>query len=176
MKNAGVDGVYMPIDPNTGFALAGALRTIGAKTKVVLLATGYGGDLLQSSAAVAAAQGFYFSSSGTPIEEVTPATTKLKANLAAVGYNSTPTYAIQSAYQAASGFVAGLNASGPNPTRSAYMAALRKVNNFDEEGLLSPLKVDFSNYAPNKSCLWPVQLEGKQFIPVKGSPFCSGTI
>jgi branched-chain amino acid transport system substrate-binding protein len=176
MKNAGVDGVYLPVDPNTGFALAGALRVIGAKTKVVLLATGYGGDLLKSPAAVTAAQGFYFSSSGAPIEANTPATETMKKNLAAVGYTQTPTFAIQSAYSAASGFVAGLKASGPNPSRQAYMAALRKVNNFDEDGLLAPLKVDFSNYAPSQGCLWVVKLEGKTFIPVPQSPFCSGTI
>jgi branched-chain amino acid transport system substrate-binding protein len=176
MKNAGVDGVYLPIDPNTGFAVAGALRVIGAKTQAVLLATGYGGDLLKSSAAVTAAQGFYFSSDGAPIEENTPATQVMKANLAAVGYTGTPTYAIQSAYQAASGFVAGLKASGPNPTRQSYMAALRKVNNFDEDGLLSPLKVDFGNYAPSQSCLWIVKLTGKSFASVPNSPFCSGTI
>jgi branched-chain amino acid transport system substrate-binding protein len=176
MKSAGVDGVYMPIDPNTGFALAGALRVAGANTKVVLLATGYGGDLLKSSAAVQAAQGYYFLSSGEPIEMITPATQKFKANLAAVGYTGTPTYAIQSAYQAASGFARGLQAAGPNPSRQKYMDALRKVNDFDEEGLLAPEKVDFSNYAPSQSCMWPVKLQGKAFVPVQGLPFCSGTV
>jgi branched-chain amino acid transport system substrate-binding protein len=176
MKNAGVDGVYMPVDPNTGFALAGALRVAGANTKVVLLATGYGGDLLKAPAAVTAAQGFYFSSSGQPEEMNTPATQKFKANLAAVGYNDVPTFAIQSAYSAATGFVAGLRAAGPNPSRQAYMAALRKVNDFDEEGLLSPQKIDFSNYAPSQGCIWVVKLQGKAFVPVPGIPFCSGTI
>jgi branched-chain amino acid transport system substrate-binding protein len=176
MKNAGVDGVYMPVDPSTGFALAGALRVIGDTPKVVLLATGYGGDLLQSDAAVQAAQGYYFSSSGQPIEQKSAATDTLRKNLTAVGYTGTPTYAIQSAYQAASGFVAGLKAAGPNPSRTAFMNALRKVNDFDEDGLLAPEKVDFSNYAPNQQCIWAVKLEGKVFTPVTGNPFCSGTV
>src|SRR6202000_1061853 len=62
MKSAGVDGVWLGTVPNTGFALAGALRTAGDTPKVFLMATGYGGDLLSSSAAVTAAQGFEVSS------------------------------------------------------------------------------------------------------------------
>jgi branched-chain amino acid transport system substrate-binding protein len=176
MKKAGVDGVDMGVDPSSGFALGAALRTVGAQTKVVLNATGYGGDLLQSSAAVTAAQGYYFSSSGQPIEQNTPATQTLKKNLAAVGYNGTPTYAIQSAYFAAAGFVAGLKATGANPSRQQFMDSLRKVSDFDADGLLSPEKINFNDYAPAQSCMWVVKLEGKTFTPVTGSPFCAGTI
>jgi branched-chain amino acid transport system substrate-binding protein len=176
MKSAGVDGVYLPVDPNTGFALAGALRQHGVQTKAVLLATGYGGDLLGSPAAVTAAQGFQFTVTMQPVEMNTPATQKWQKNLAAVGYTGIPTSAIQFGYQAAAGFVRGLQASGANPTQASYIAALRKVNDFDVDGLISPNKVSFSNYAPSQSCLWAVTLEGTKFVPVPNIPFCSGTI
>ncbi|MCW2524964.1 MAG: hypothetical protein JWO63_3299, partial [Frankiales bacterium] len=166
MKNAGVDGAYLGVVPNTGFALAASLRQVGVHLKALVFGSGYGGDLLASSAAVTAAQGFDFSSNGEPIELNTPATQAMAKNLSAVGYTGVPTYAIQSAYHAVSAFVAGLKASGPNPSRSDYITALRKVNTFDADGLLAPLKIDFSSYSPDETCLWTAQLEGKKFIPI----------
>jgi branched-chain amino acid transport system substrate-binding protein len=172
MKTAGVDGVYMPVVPNTGFALAGALRQVGVQPKSFLLATGYGSDLLGSSAAVAAAQGFDFSSSLEPVEMNTPATQVMVKNLAAVGFTQTPTFAIQTAYAAMAGFVHGLKAAGTNPTRASFMTALRAVTDFDVDGLMSPLKVNFSNYSPDQTCLWVVKLQGKKFVPQPKIPYC----
>ena len=44
MKSKGVDGIFMGTVPNTGFALAAALRLAGVKPKVFLLAdAGYPG-------------------------------------------------------------------------------------------------------------------------------------
>jgi branched-chain amino acid transport system substrate-binding protein len=176
MKNAGVDGIYLPVVPNTGFALAASLRQIGVKPKSFVLATGYGSDLLASSAAVTAAQGFEFSSAGEPVEMNTPATQKMVKNLAAVGFTQSPTYAIQTAYGAMSAFVRGLQDAGANPTRDSFMTALRAVKDFDADGLRAPLKIDFSNYSPNQTCSWIVQLEGKKFIPVSGTPTCGTKI
>ncbi|MGX7680878.1 ABC transporter substrate-binding protein [Jatrophihabitans sp. DSM 45814] len=172
MKSAGVDGVYLPVVPNTGFALAASLRQDGVALKSLVLATGYGSDLLASSAAVTAAQGFEFSSDGEPVEMNTPATQKMAKNLAAVGFNETPTYAIQSAYLAMSAFVRGLQEAGANPTRESYMTALRGVKDFDADGLKAPLKIDFSNYSPDQTCSWVVKLEGKKFIPIPNIPYC----
>ena len=45
VKNAGVNGVYAPIDPNTAFALVTALRQLGDHPKVAVFPTGYGSDL-----------------------------------------------------------------------------------------------------------------------------------
>jgi branched-chain amino acid transport system substrate-binding protein len=89
MKSAGADGIYLGVVPNTGFALAAALRQIGVAPKAFVLATGYGGDLLSSSAAVTAAQGFEFASVGQPVEMNTPATQIFAKNLAAVGETRT---------------------------------------------------------------------------------------
>jgi branched-chain amino acid transport system substrate-binding protein len=176
IKNAKTDGVYLATVPSSGFALAAALKQYGAQMKGVVLATGYGGDLLQSSAAVAAAQGFVFNSNGAPVEANTPATQQFVKNLAAVGYTGTPTFAIQTTYLATAAFVAGLKAAGANPTQQSYSAALRKVTDFDADGLLAPIKVNFSDYSPATQCLWAVSLTGKKFTSVPGSPFCGGQI
>jgi branched-chain amino acid transport system substrate-binding protein len=176
MKAANVDGIYMPVVPNTGFALAGALRQIGLQPKAYLLATGYGGDLLASSAAVTAAQGFDFSSTGQPVEANTPATQLEAKNLASVGVSGTPTYAEQNAYISMAAIAAGLKAAGTNPTSASFATALRGIKDFDADGLLSPNKVDFSAYSPAQQCLWVVKLEGKKFQSLPNSPFCGGPV
>src|SRR6202012_134078 len=116
--------------------------------KAYLMATGYGGDLFSSSAAVTAAQGFDFSSTGQPVEANTPATQIEAKNLAAVGVTGTPTYAEQNSYISMAAIVAGLKAAGANPTSASFSTALRGIKDFDADGLLSPNKVDFSSYTP----------------------------
>src|SRR5262249_41160749 len=154
------------------FALAAALRTAGDTPKVFLMATGYGGDLLSSSAAVTAAQGFEFSSTGQPVEMNTPATQLQVKNLAAVGENRTPTFAEQTSYIIMAAFVAGLKNAGANPTKESFMTAMRNVKDFDADGLLSPDKIDFSNYAPTQSCQWVVTLQGQKFVNDPNNPYC----
>jgi branched-chain amino acid transport system substrate-binding protein len=172
MKQAGVDGVYMPVVPDTGFALAAALRQVSLTPKAYLLATGYGGDLLASSAAVNAAQGFDFSSTGQPIEANTPATQLEAKNLATAGVTGTPTYAEQNAYISMAAIADGLKAAGANPTSASFATALRGIKDFNADGLLSPNTVDFSSYTPAQQCLWVVKLTGQKFVPVPNSPFC----
>jgi branched-chain amino acid transport system substrate-binding protein len=172
MKSKGVDGVFMGVVPNTGFALAAALRQAGVTPKAFLLATGYGGDLLSSSAAVTAAQGFEFSSTGQPVESNTPATQLEVKNLAAVGEKRTPTFAEQTSYIAMAAFTAGLKAAGSSPTKASFMTAMRAVKGFNADGLLSPESLDFSSYTPAMSCEWVVKLTGQKFVPLADSPFC----
>jgi branched-chain amino acid transport system substrate-binding protein len=176
IKQSGADAVYLPIDPSTGFAIAGALQQLGVKLKSLVFATGYGGDLLASSAAVKAAQGYQFGSIGQPVEMNTPATQKFVKDLAAVGVATTPTFAEQASYLAMSAFVAGLRAAGADPTQSSFMSALRGVKNFDADGLISPLKRDFSDYAPTQTCVWVVELSGQKFTPEPNTPTCGTQI
>jgi branched-chain amino acid transport system substrate-binding protein len=172
MKNAGVDGLYLPVVPATSFALVGALHQLGVKLKSVMLATGYGGDLLASKATVQAAQGVDFSTIGNPAEANTPATQQRAADLAKVGVTGPPTFAEQESYLTMSAFVAGLKATGANPTQGAFMKAMRSIKDFDADGLLAPNKIDFSNYTPAKSCLWVARLNGETFQMVPGTPIC----
>ncbi|MCW2522820.1 MAG: hypothetical protein JWO63_1155 [Frankiales bacterium] len=176
IKNAGVDGLYYSTVTNSAFALNSALRQLGVKLKVASLPTGYGGDLLESSAAVSAAQGDFFTTVGLPAEANTAATQKRAADLTAVGVSGPPTFAEQEAYLAMSGFVTGLKAAGANPSRAKFMSSLRAINDFDGGGLLAPEKVDFANYSPAQVCEFYVQLEGSAFKNVTGSPYCAGVV
>jgi branched-chain amino acid transport system substrate-binding protein len=176
MKAAGVDGLSLPIDPNTAFALVVALHQLGVKLKAALLATGYGGDILGSKAGVEVAQGVDFETIGAPAEANTAATQQRAADLAKVGVTGPPTFAEQEAYLALTAFVAGLKAAGPNPTRQSFMAAMSKITNYDAGGLLAPEKIAFRNYAPATGCLWVAQLKGEKFFVVPGTPICSNLV
>ncbi|MCW2524658.1 MAG: hypothetical protein JWO63_2993 [Frankiales bacterium] len=176
IKAAGVDGLFYSTVPNTAFALNAALRQIGVTLKVASLPTGYGSDLLESSAAVTAAQGDFFSTVGLPAEANTPATQKRAADLAAVGVTGPPTFAEQEAYVAMSAFAAGLKAAGANPTREKFSTSLRAITDFDADVLLAPQKISFSNFNPSQVCYYYVQLEGTTFKNVTGSPFCAGVV
>jgi branched-chain amino acid transport system substrate-binding protein len=173
MKNAGVNGLFLPTDPSTSFALVVALHLLGVKLKASLLPTGYGGDLLASKPAVAAAQGIDFETIGQPGEANTPATRQRAADLAKVGVTGPPTFAEQEAYLALTAFVAGLKAAGPNATRQSFMQAMGKITNYDAGGLLAPEKISFRDYTPTTSCLWVAQLKGEKFFVVPGTPICA---
>jgi len=182
MQKAGVNGIVLPVVVSTGFALLGALKQLGVKLKVALLSTGYGGDLLASTAAVQAGQGYMFSSVGQPIEENTAATQQMAAALAKVGVTSTPTFAEQEAYIATAAVAAGLKAAGANVTQKSFMTALRSIHDFNADGLLSPGAVNFSNLNQNAGgagaagCIFAAQLEGTKFIPVSGTPMCGQAV
>ena len=182
MQKAGVDGIELPVVVSTGFALLGALKQLGVKLKVALLSTGYGGDLLASSAAVQAGQGYMFSSQGQPAEANTPATRKMAAALAKAGVTGPPTFAEQESYLATAAVVAGLRAAGQNPAQKSFTTALRGIHDFNADGLLSPGAVDFSNFSQvgggsgAADCIFAAQLEGTKFITVKGSPVCGHKI
>jgi branched-chain amino acid transport system substrate-binding protein len=173
MKNAGVDGLFLPTDPSTSFALVVALHLLGAKLKAALLPTGYGGDILASKAAVEAGQGIDFETIGQPAEANTPATQQRAADLAKVGVTTDPTFAEQEAYLTLTAFVAGLKAAGPSPTRQSFMAAMSKITNYDAGGLLAPEKISFRDYTPASGCLWVAQLRGTKFFVMPNTPICS---
>ena len=182
IQKAGVNGIVLPVVVSTGFALLGALKQLGVKLKVAMLSTGYGGDLLASSAAVEAGQGYMFSSVGQPIEANTAATQKMAAALAKVGVTTTPTFAEQESYIATAAVAAGLQAAGANVTQKSFETALRGVHNFNADGLLSPGEVNFSNYnqdaggAGAAGCIFAATLQGKKFIPVTGTPLCGQAV
>jgi len=180
IKKAGVNGVDVPAAPSTGFALLAALKQLGVNLKVLLLDTGYGGDLLASSASVQAGQGVMFASQGQPAELNTPATQKMAAALAKVGVTGPPTFAEQVSYISMAAVAAGLKAAGQAPTQKSFMGALRTIDDFSADGLLSPGAVNFSEYnqagagSVAAGCVFAAQLEGSKFVPL--APVCGRKI
>jgi branched-chain amino acid transport system substrate-binding protein len=125
---------------------------------------------------VTAAQGDDFQTIGAPAEANTAATKQRAADLAKVGVTGPPTFAEQFAYLTLTGFVAGLKATGPNPTDQSFIKAMSQIKDFDGGGLLAPEKINFRDYAPSSGCLWAAKLTGQKFTVVPGTPICAGML
>jgi ABC-type branched-subunit amino acid transport system substrate-binding protein len=182
MKAAGVNGVTASVEPNTGYALITALRQVGANIKAVLLATGYGGDLLQAGpGAIQAAQNVYFLSSFEPIEMHTAATEQFTKILKKVGINEDPTYAEYIGYTSIALLDQGLKAAGSNPTQPKLIRALAGIKSFNAVGLFGNRSLNLgqrTNIAIGvDNCYWVTKLSGSKFLLVPGAdPICGSII
>jgi branched-chain amino acid transport system substrate-binding protein len=183
IKSAGVNGIYMPVVPSTGFALGAALAQEGVHPKVFLLATGYGGDLLESPAGVAAAQGDDFLTVAQPVELNTAATRQFQAALAKyAGVTGVPTFAEYEAYLSVAGLVTGLQKAGSGATSASFIKALGEVTDFSGFGLYGshPLSFSGGNLGGNDGpgdCIYVTKLSGKTFELVSGAePICGKVV
>ncbi len=182
MKAAGVDGFTASTDPNTAFALISALRNSGADVKVALLASGYGGDILQAGpGALKAAQNVYFSLGYEPIEMQTTATKQFAGDLTAAGIKGSPTVASYNGYLSVGLLVQALKDAKGSTKASDIIGALNNIHSWDGLGLYGTHRLDLSDRTNIVSgvdnCLWMTKLEGDKFTLVKGAtPICGKTL
>jgi ABC-type branched-subunit amino acid transport system substrate-binding protein len=181
MKSAGVNGIALDVDPNTGFALVTALNQQGVHLKSALLATGYGGDLINSgAAAIQAAQGDDFISTFEPIEMHTAATQRLASAMATyAGVHTDPTFAQYLGYLSIDGLVLGLKGAGANPTQSSLIRSLSHITNYQADGLWGGnFSVDWSKRPMgDKQCIWVTKIQGTTFHLITGAdPVCGNII
>jgi len=184
MKNAGVNGVYAPIDPNTAFALVTALRQLGANVKVALFPTGYGGDLTQAGPnASQVAQGVYFTIGPEPVEMSTSATQLFAKYSHAAGVTGEPTEASYDGWGSVGLLVQALKAAGSHPTSSSLLTALSNVHNWNYLGLWGGKTLDINNRNDTQNvdgpgnCTYVVKYSGTSFQLVPGAdPICGPVI
>jgi ABC-type branched-subunit amino acid transport system substrate-binding protein len=182
MKDAGIDGLYPTVDPNTGFALISGLRDQGVNLKAALLPTGYGGDLLQAGpGALNQAQGVYFNLPYEPVEMKTAATRQLEADFASAKITMAPTFSSYNGYVATGLLVRALKDAGGAPAQASLLTALSNIHDWDAMGLFGGHKVDINDrvnvVAGADNCAWIMKLEGRTFTPVpKLSPVCGELI
>jgi branched-chain amino acid transport system substrate-binding protein len=185
IKNSGTDGFYPVTIPNTAFAVVVGLAQAGVKMKMVLLPTGYGGDLLASKAATAAANGVYFYTDLAPVETGNAGAKKLQDALqtyAGATAGTIPGFSNYQGWLTADALVAALGTAGSNPTSSSIISGFRNSTTWDAGGLyVHP--VDFSKYGNLAGpvgpggCLYVVQLRNAAFHPVTGlSPVCGPAV
>jgi branched-chain amino acid transport system substrate-binding protein len=184
IKNSGTNGFYTVTIPNTSFAVLVGLAQAGVKMKMVLLPTGYGGDLLADKAAVQAGNGAYFYTSAAPVESGNAAALQLQSALhtyAGIPSGTIPDFGEYQAWLATDALVAALGKAGANPTSSSIISGFRDAS-WDAGGLY-PHPVNFGQYGTQASstgpggCLYIVQLLNGAFHPVTGlSPVCAGAI
>jgi ABC-type branched-subunit amino acid transport system substrate-binding protein len=182
MKAAGVNGVTASVEPNTGYALITALRQEDAPIKAVLLATGYGGDLLQAGpGALQAAQDVYFLSSFEPMEMHTAATEQFAKILKQVGITIDPTYAEYIGYTSIALLDQGLEGAGSHPTQAKLIRALAGIKSYNAAGLFGNRSLNLgqrTNIAIGvDNCYWVTKLTGSTFHLVPGAdPICGSII
>ena len=182
MKSAGVNGLTATTDPNTAFALITALRQAGSDVKVAILATGYGGDLLQAGpGALNEAQNVFFSLGFEPIEMQTAATKQFASDLKAAGVGGQATSAQYNGYTSIGLLVRALKATGGSADASTLISTLSNIHDWDALGLFGSHKLDLSNRTNIVSgvdnCLWVTKLEGSKFTLVSGAtPICGKTL
>jgi branched-chain amino acid transport system substrate-binding protein len=179
MKSAGVDGFSGAIQTNTVFAIINDLRNQGVTVKS-LMATGYGGDLVQGGpGAVQSAQGVYFLTSFEPVEMGTSATQQLQSDLKNyAGVTTAPTFAEYQGYVSVDAFVQGLKAAGANPTQASLINAMLGMTAYTGAGLWGTHTLDFSMSARGQAsgiqnCWWITQFQSTTFHLVTGmDPLC----
>jgi len=178
MKKNNVDGFTAAPDPNTAFALITALRNTGANVKAALLATGYGGDVLQAGpGALAAAQNVYFTVGYEPMEMQTAATKQFDADLKSAGVHGVPTYAMYNGYASVGLLVRALKENGGNTDQPAIIAGLQKIHDWNALGLWGSHTLDINDrenvVGGADNCTWATKLVGDKFQLVQGAdPIC----
>jgi branched-chain amino acid transport system substrate-binding protein len=179
MKSAGVNGFDGAVETQTVFAIINDLKNAGVTVKA-LMATGYGGDLVQGGpGAVQAAQGVYFLTSFEPVEMNTAATKQIQSDLKAyAGVSTAPTFAEYQGYVSIDTFVQGLKAAGSNPTQASLINALLGMTAYQGAGLwgghtLSFAMADRGKQSGVDNCWWITQFQGQTFHLVSGmDPLC----
>lgn len=179
LKSNHVEGMYLPLDDNTNFAILTSAKQAGAPLRVTVSATGYGQALLDDSAAVPAAQGVYFPTVGEPVELHTAATKLLQSALAKYGHlTGVPDFSAYEGWASADLMIKGLQLAGKTATRASIIKNLRKVTSYNAGGLL-PTPINFTQFGkdPKKLCSYYTILRGKQFVVANaGKPVCSSLL
>lgn len=175
--------LYAPVIPETGFALATGLRRAGVEMKSILLATGYGADLLKSPPTLKVAQGVGFMTSYSPVEMNTEATRTWSAALKkyAKSASGIPSFSQAVGWISADLLIYGLEKAGCTASQEKLMSALRADKSWTAGGLF-PKPADFANKGTYSvggpgDCTFVSILKDEKFVPdPQGSPACGEQI
>jgi branched-chain amino acid transport system substrate-binding protein len=176
LKNAGADGVYLPMAAATNIAVAQGLQQNGVPMKAVLMGTGYGQDLLDSPAGKALPTSTIFLSGFKPVELKDAATKRFQADLKKyANVTGVPDYGEYTGYVLADYMIAALQKAGKNLTRQSFTDGGHAIGQYDSAGLgCAPVDVSLGNRGrvPTTSCGYALRLvDGKfQLFPKSGKP------
>jgi ABC-type branched-subunit amino acid transport system substrate-binding protein len=182
IKNSGADGLYLPLDSDTNFAIVQSLQQNGVKMKANVLATGYSQDLLDQPIAKTITPNDVMSSGYRPVELGGKAVKTFQSNLKKyAGLTGVPDYGTYTGYIACDLAIVGLKNAGKNPTRQGFVDGIRKTNNGTYDGaalFCSPANLSYENYGkmPAKSCTWFVTVENGKFKVINGGKPITGDL
>jgi ABC-type branched-subunit amino acid transport system substrate-binding protein len=179
IKNSGADGLYLPLDNNTNFAIVQSLLQNNVPMKANLMATGYGQSLLDQPAVLQSlTQHDVFQTGYRPVELGGQAVKTFQQNLKKYsGITGVPGYGVYTGYIVCDMAIQGLKNAGKNPTRQSFVDGIRKTNGglYDAAGLTcAPLNLSYENFGKvdNSACLWFVTAkDGKFHVLNGGKPY-----
>jgi branched-chain amino acid transport system substrate-binding protein len=181
IKNSGADGVYLPLDADTNFAIVQGLQQNGVKMKANILATGYGQDLLDQPIAKTITPNDVMFSAYKPVELGGPAIKKLMAALKKGGLSGIPDYGSYLGYITCDMAILGLKEAGKNLTRQAFVDGIRNANGgkYDGAGLMcQPVDLSYDNFGKisETSCTYFVTVEDGKFKVLNGGKPVTGKL
>jgi branched-chain amino acid transport system substrate-binding protein len=178
IKNSGADAVYLPLVAASNFAIVTGLAQNNVDMKSIVLATGYGQDLLDNPISDTLGENVVLAQGWAPVELKTKATKQFQADLKKyAGYEGVPDFGQYTGYIDCELMILGLQEAGENPTRQGFIDGLRELGAYDQAGLsCQPDGVDISlegyGTAAPTACGWFVQVEDGKFVlfPKNGKP------
>jgi branched-chain amino acid transport system substrate-binding protein len=184
IKNSGSDGVYLPLDSNTNFAIIQQLQQNSVPTKAIISATGYSQDLLDQPIAKTITPTDLLQSSYKPIELNDPAVKTFVKNLKKYGgVEGVPNYGVYTGYITCDMVILGLKNAGKNPTRKSFVDGIRNTNNgiYDSAGLTcKPIDLSYKHFGKISStpgCIYYIQVKNGKFVPYNnGKPIRGKTV
>jgi ABC-type branched-subunit amino acid transport system substrate-binding protein len=180
IKNSGADAVWMPLNPETNFAIVQGLQQSGHQTKVNLLATGYGQALLDSPVAQVLTEHDVLLNSFKPIELGGKAVKQFMADRKKYGgATGVPAFGDYTGYVTCDIAVTGLEAAGKSPTRQGFIDGLRKLDAYPAAGLTcAPYDFTAANYGNinETSCQWFTVLKDGKFKVLNGGKPLTGKL
>ncbi len=175
IKNSGADGLYLPLDSDTNFAIVQGLQQNGVKMKANVLATGYSQDLLDQPIADTIQPTDVMFSGYRPVELGGKAVKQFQANLKKyAGLTGVPDYGTYTGYIVCDMAIRGLKNAGKDLTRQAFIDGIRNGGPYDGAGLLcAPMDLSYESFGKINptTCTWFVNVkDGKFNVLNKGKP------
>ncbi len=174
IKNAGADGVYMPLDTSTNIAIIQGLQQNNVPIKANISATGYGQSILDQPIAKSLTPSDLFQTAYKPVELGGSAVKTFQQNLKKyAGFTGVPGFGESTGYVSCDLFITGLKAAGQNPTRQGWVDGVRTANGgiYDNAGLMcSPRNFSKANFGKvvNTACIYFARVENGKFVPYNG--------
>src|SRR4051812_33479173 len=182
IKNSGADGLYLPLDSDTNFAIVQGLQQNGVKMKSNILATGYSQDLLDQPIAKTITPNDVMFSAYRPVELGGKAVKTFQSNLKKyAGLTGVPDYGTYTGYIVCDIAILGLQNAGKNPTRQSFVDGIRKTNGgqYDGAGLLcKPIDLSYESFGTiaKDTCTWFVGVEDGKFKVLNGGKVETGKL
>ena len=181
IKNSGADGLYLPLDADTNFAIVQGLQQNGVKMKANILATGYSQALLEQPIAKTITANDVMFSTYKPIELGGPAVKTFLSALKRGGLTGIPDYGSYLGYITCDMAILGLKNAGKTPTHQSFVDAIRSTNGgkYDGAGLMcKPIDLSLANFGKISptSCAWFVTVENDKFKVLNGGKPLTGKL